>query len=202
LAIYEKALTIDSSYYQSHPIGQVTNLMSVDTQRLQDVINYLHAVWYSFLQIALSMYFLWQQLGPSCLAGVMVIILSIPLSATAAKWMGALQKKLMVRKDARVQTNQETITNMKVIKLQAWEEAFRDKIVDLRRLEIKQLFVYSLAKANTWLLWSGVPLMIALATFGSYVTIAGQNLDVATALTALSLFEILRFPLYMVRVCV
>lgn len=199
LSIYEKALTIDSSYYQSHPIGQVTNLMSVDTQRLQDVISYLHAVWYSLLQIALSVYFLWQQLGPSCLAGVMVVILSIPLSATAAKWMGMLQKKLMLRKDNRVQTNQETITNMKVIKLQAWEEPFREKIVDLRRLEIQQLFVYALGKAGTWLLWTAVPLMVALATFGAYVTIAGQVLDVATALTALSLFDILRFPLYMVR---
>jgi ATP-binding cassette, subfamily C (CFTR/MRP), member 1 len=199
LAIYEKALTIDSSYYQNHPIGQVTNLMAVDTQRIQDVISSLHAVWYSFLQIALSMYFLWQQLGPSCLAGVLVIILSIPLSAVAAKWMGLLQKRLMVRKDNRVQTNQETITNMKVIKLQAWEEPFREKIVDLRRQEIQQLLIYSLGKAGTWLLWSGVPLMIALATFGAYVTVAGHILDVASALTALSLFDILRFPLYMVR---
>lgn len=201
LAIYEKALTIDSSYYQNHPIGQVTNLMSVDTQRLQDVISYLHAVWYSFLQITLSMFFLWRQLGPSCLAGVMVIILSIPSTAIAAQWMGSLQRKLMTRKDDRVQTNQETITNMKVVKLQAWEEPFRDKIVELRRLEIRELLAYLLGQAGTYLVWGGVPLIIALATFGAYVTIAGKTLDVASALTALALFEILRFPLYMVRHC-
>ena len=199
LAIYEKALTIDSSYYQNHPIGQVTNLMSVDTQRLQDVISYLHAVWYSFLQIALSMYFLWRQLGPSCLAGVMVIIMSIPSTAIAAQWMGNLQRKLMMRKDDRVQTNQETITNMKVVKLQAWEEPFREKIVGLRKLEIRQLLAYLLGKAGTYLVWGGVPLLIAIATFGAYVTIAGKDLDVASALTALALFDILRFPLYMVR---
>ncbi len=199
LAIYEKALTIDSSYYQNHPIGQVTNLMSVDTQRLQDVISYLHAVWYSFLQITLSMYFLWRQLGPSCLAGVLTIILSIPSTAIAAQWMGNLQRKLMMRKDDRVQTNQETVTNMKVVKLQAWEEPFREKIMDLRQLEIQQLLVYLLGKAGTFLVWGGVPLIIALATFGAYVTIAGKDLDVASALTSLALFDILRFPLYMVR---
>jgi hypothetical protein len=173
--------------------------MSVDTQRLQDVVSYLHAVWYSFLQIALSMYFLWRQLGPSCLAGVMVIIMSIPSTAIAAQWMGNLQRKLMMRKDDRVQTNQETITNMKVVKLQAWEEPFREKIVDLRKLEIRQLLAYLLGKAGTYLVWGGVPLLIAIATFGAYVTIAGKDLDVASALTALALFDILRFPLYMVR---
>lgn len=198
LAIYQKALTIDPSFYQDHPIGQVTNLMSVDTQRLQDVVSFLHAIWYSFLQIGLSMYFLWQQLGPSCLAGVFIIILSIPLTAFTAQWMGGLQKKLMGRKDDRVQTNQETITNMKVVKLQAWEESFRQKVLELRRLELRQLLAYSLAGAATWLLWSAVPLLIAVGTFGSYVAIAGHSLDVASALTALALFALLRFPLFMV----
>eukprot|EP00934_Nitzschia_sp_Nitz4_P009275 Nitzschia sp. Nitz4//scaffold39_size137210//112596//117089//NITZ4_003219-RA/size137210-augustus-gene-0.186-mRNA-1//1//CDS//3329550443//9265//frame0 len=197
LAIYRKALTIDSSFYQSHPIGQITNLMSVDTQRIQDVVSMLHAIWYSLLQVALSIYFLWQQLGPSCLAGVFVIILSIPLTAVTAKWMGSLQKKLMGRKDDRVQTNQETISNMKVVKLQAWEGPFRDRVLELRRLELRQLLAYSLAGATTFLLWSAVPLLIALATFGAYVGVFGHALDVASALTALALFAILRFPLFM-----
>jgi ABC-type multidrug transport system fused ATPase/permease subunit len=197
LAIYQKSLTIDSTYYQKHPIGQVTNLMSVDVQRLQDVVTQLHAIWYSFLQIVLAMYFLWQQLGPSCLAGVGVILLSIPFTAVTAQWMGKLQKKLMQKKDDRVQCNQETVTNMKIVKLQAWEGSFREKIKHLRDVEIRQLFVYDLGQCCTWLMWSAVPLLIAVSTFASYVTIAGHSLDVASALTALALFEILRFPLFM-----
>eukprot|EP00957_Ditylum_brightwellii_P198916 15161739-Ditylum_brightwellii.AAC.1 len=41
-----------------------------------------------------------------------------------------------------------------------------------------------------------VPLLVALATFATY-TLTGHNLDVASALTALALFEILRFPMNM-----
>jgi ABC-type multidrug transport system fused ATPase/permease subunit len=196
-ALYQKSLRINATYYQKHPVGQITNLMSVDVERLQGVITYLHAIWYSFLQIVLAMYFLWQQLGPSCLAGVLVIVLSIPLTAVSAQWMGSLQTKLMEKKDARVQANQEIITNMKVVKLQAWEGPFREKITRLRGVEMRQLLIYDLGQACTWLLWSIVPLLIALSTFGAYVAIAGQSLDVATALTALALFEILRFPLFM-----
>jgi ABC-type multidrug transport system fused ATPase/permease subunit len=172
MAIYKKAIRIDSSYYKKHPIGQVTNLMSIDVQRLQDVISFLHAVWYSFLQIVLAIYFLWRQLGPSCLAGVFMILLSIPLTAVTASWMGKLQKQLMEAKDKRVDVNQETVTNMKVVKLQAWEAPFKDRITKLRSYELRRLLMYYIGQSCTQLLWSSVPLIIALTTFGAYVVIA------------------------------
>ena len=197
MAIYKKSLSIDSSYYNHHPIGQITNLMSVDVQRLQDAITFLHAIWYSFLQIGLALYFLWQQLGPSCLAGVAVILCSIPITAIMASWMGSLGQQVMQKKDDRVQVNQEILSNMKVVKIQAWESSFRDKVTHLRRVELRQLWKYMLGQACVWLTWSAIPLLIALSTFAAYVTIAGQVLDVASALTALALFEILRFPLFM-----
>lgn len=85
---------------------------------------------------------------------------------------------------------------MKVIKLQAWERPFQERISDLRNIELKQLWRYSLANALSTMLWSGTPLAVALATFTAYVML-GNNLDVATALTSLALFEIIRFPLFM-----
>lgn len=45
-------------------------------------------------------------------------------------------------------------------------------------------------------MYSSTPLLVALATFGCY-TLTGHHLDVASALTALALFDILRFPLFM-----
>jgi ATP-binding cassette, subfamily C (CFTR/MRP), member 1 len=85
---------------------------------------------------------------------------------------------------------------MKVIKLQAWERPFQERITDLRNIELNQLWRYSLANALSMMLWSGTPLAVALATFTAYVML-GNNLDVATALTSLALFEIIRFPLFM-----
>lgn len=42
-------------------LGEIANLMSIDAQRLQDLTPYLHAVWYSFFQIAVALYFLYEQ---------------------------------------------------------------------------------------------------------------------------------------------
>jgi ATP-binding cassette subfamily C (CFTR/MRP) protein 1 len=45
-------------------------------------------------------------------------------------------------------------------------------------------------------MYSSAPLLVALATFSAY-TALGETLDVATALTALALFDIIRFPMIM-----
>jgi len=196
MAVYKKALILSSTERQKRSVGEIVNLMTVDAQRIQDLTTYGHAVWYSFLQIGLAIYFLWQQLGPSCLGGVAVIIVMVPVNKFIAGWMGRLQKKLMKARDQRVDVNNEVLCSMKVIKLQAWEDSFQKRILNLRNIELKQLFNYVMANSFSIMMWTAVPLLVALATFTTY-TLSGHDLDVANALTALSLFDILRFPLFM-----
>ncbi len=196
IAVYKKALVLSSGERQGRSVGEIVNLMTIDAQRIQDVCTYGHAIWYSFLQIGLAIYFLWQQLGPSCLGGVAVILIMVPVNKVVAAWMGRLQKRLMSARDHRVDVNSEVLSSMKVIKLQAWEDSFKKRIMSLRDVEIKRLTHYVLANAFSIMLWTAVPLLVALATFAVY-TFSGHNLDVANALTSLALFDILRFPLFM-----
>jgi len=195
-AVYKKALVLSSSERQSRSAGQIVNLMTIDAQRIQDLTTYGHAVWYSLLQISVAMYFLWQQLGPSCLGGVAVIFIMVPVNRYVAGWMATLQARLMKARDERVEINSEVLGSMKVIKFQNWEESFQRRILCLRNAELRHLYVYAVGRAITVMLWSAVPLGVALATFTAY-TLSGNDLDVATALTSLALFDILRFPLFM-----
>ena len=110
--------------------------------------------------------------------------------------MGRLQKAVMVSKDGRVDVNSEVLGAMKVVKLQAWEAPFIERISNLRETELKHLFNYIIAQCASIMLWSAVPLTVSLSTFTAYV-FSGNNLDVATALTSVALFDILRFPLFM-----
>ena len=95
VAVYKKSLVIAASERMSRTSGEITNLMSVDAERLQNLTPYLHAIWYSFLQIGLSLFFLWRELGPSCLGGVAIIIIMMPVTKAVGKYLGGLQKKLM-----------------------------------------------------------------------------------------------------------
>lgn len=195
-AVYKKVLVLSSAEQQIRSSGEVTNLMSIDASRLQDLTSYLHAVWYSFVQIGLAIFFLWKFLGPSCLGGVAVIFVMIPLSKMVAGVQGRIQKKLMKKRDRRVDVNNEVLGCMKIIKIQGWEKSFQDRIQELREVELSDLHEYILINTATMTLWSTVPLLVALATFTTYVFV-GNVLDVASALTALALFDILRFPLFM-----
>ena len=66
--------------------------MSVDAQRFNDLMTYLNMVWSAPFQICISLYFLWQTLGPAVLAGVGVMLIMMVVSALLAN----LQKKLQV----------------------------------------------------------------------------------------------------------
>ena len=159
-------------------------------------MNYMNSIWSSPFQISLALYFLWGELGASSLGGVSVMILMVPVTKMIAQQMSGLQKKLMKAKDARIELNSEVLSGMKIIKLQAWEEPFMERITKLRQAEIRQLLWYYVFSALSGTIWAFTPMAVALATFAAYVW-SGHNLDVATALTSLALFNILRFPLTM-----
>ena len=78
----------------------------------------------------------------------------------------------------------------------AWEAPFQERIQALREVELERLLKYIVFNTGTITLWSTVPLLVGLGTFATYI-IMGNSLDVAKALTALALFDILRFPLFM-----
>jgi hypothetical protein len=143
IAIYKKSLLLSlNERHRRGGAGQIATLVGIDAQRLQDLLTYLHAVWYSFFQIGLAMYFLWGQLGVSCLAGLVVIILMIPTTNVIGQYQGKIQKTLMKARDERTALNSEMLSSMKVIKIQAWEEDFRTKLLALRSIELHRLWQY------------------------------------------------------------
>lgn len=196
-AVFQKALKIDSTYYQDHPVGQVTNLMNVDVTRVSSFIEFMIFVLNFPLLIVMSLAGLWTLLGPSCLGGIFVILVSTPLATRTAEWMGKFNKKLMKLKDDRINCNQETISNMKIVKFQAWEEPFRKRVEDFRKAEVRQLFKYKVAQSVAGILSVATPMLVALSSFGLYVTVQGQILEAGTALAAVSLFNILKTPVGM-----
>ena len=65
---------------KSHFFHVYVNIFNTYNIFYQELAPYLHAVWYSFYQIAIALYFLWGQMGISSLAGISVILLLIPLT--------------------------------------------------------------------------------------------------------------------------
>lgn len=60
-------------------VGQVVNLLSNDVNRFDQVLVFLHYLWIGPVQTVIITYFLWKQVGVCSLAGVGVVLISIPL---------------------------------------------------------------------------------------------------------------------------
>ncbi|XP_054066663.1 multidrug resistance-associated protein 1 isoform X5 [Rissa tridactyla] len=196
--IYRKALVITNSARKTSTVGEIVNLMSVDAQRFMDLSTYINMIWSAPLQVILALYLLWQNLGPSVLAGVAVMILLVPINAVMAMKTKTYQVAQMKSKDNRIKLMNEILNGIKVLKLYAWELAFREKVLEIRQKELKVLKKSAYLAAMATFTWVCAPFLVALSTFAVYVTIDKNNiLDAQKAFVSLALFNILRFPLNM-----
>uniref|UniRef100_A0A8C0EZ03 Multidrug resistance-associated protein 1 n=1 Tax=Bubo bubo TaxID=30461 RepID=A0A8C0EZ03_BUBBB len=196
--IYRKALVITNSARKTSTVGEIVNLMSVDAQRFMDLATYINMIWSAPLQVILALYLLWQNLGPSVLAGVAVMILLVPINAVMAMKTKTYQVAQMKSKDNRIKLMNEILNGIKVLKLYAWELAFREKVLEIRQKELKVLKKSAYLAAMATFTWVCAPFLVALSTFAVYVTIDKKNvLDAQKAFVSLALFNILRFPLNM-----
>ncbi|XP_044104616.1 ATP-binding cassette sub-family C member 3 isoform X3 [Neovison vison] len=196
--IYRKALVISNSAKRESPVGEIVNLMSTDAQRFMDLAPFLNLVVSVPLQIILAMYFLWQNLGPSILAGVALMVLLIPLNGAVAMKMRAFQAEQMKFKDSRIKLMSEILAGIKVLKLYAWEPSFLEKVEGIREDELRLLRKSAYLQAISTFTWVCTPVLVTLTTLGVYVSVDPNNvLDAEKAFVSVSLFNILKIPLNM-----
>ena len=118
------------------------NLMEVDSQKFQDITSYLQTIWSGPFQIIGSLILLWQQLNWATLSGVSVMLVMIPFTRFISRKLAAIQRELMKVKDERINTSSEALEGIKLIKLQAWERSFLQKIGGIRVNELSVLRRY------------------------------------------------------------
>lgn len=76
-----QAIRLSSVARRNTSVGEVVNLMSVDAQKLQDCPQFIHLFWSFPLLVGLSIYFLYQTLGPSAFAAIPFLAVFLPLNS-------------------------------------------------------------------------------------------------------------------------
>ncbi|XP_030369087.1 multidrug resistance-associated protein 1-like isoform X1 [Scaptodrosophila lebanonensis] len=194
--IYRKALRISNATRKECTVGEIVNLMAVDAQRFVELTYYVNILWSAPIKISLVLYFLWQLLGPSVLAGLTVLILLIPVNGFIVNRLKMYQIRQMRYKDERVKLMNEILSGIKVLKLYAWEPSFEKQVLNIREKEITTLKSSAYLNASSLFIWSCANFLVSLVTFGTYVLIDENNvLDATKTFVSLSLFNILNFEL-------
>ncbi|XP_047483384.1 ABC transporter C family member 13-like [Penaeus chinensis] len=192
--IYRKVLLVSSVNLSKFTTGEVVNMMSTDTDRVVNFCQSFHAFWSLPLQLGVTLYLLYVQIGIAFLAGVGVTILLIPINKWLASKIGKLSVEMMGYKDRRVGLMTEVLSMIKMVKLNAWEATFKHRIQDERYGEVKALAGRKYLDAACVYFWAATPVLIPIATFSTYIAL-GNPLEPARVFTAVALFNMLIMPL-------
>lgn len=191
VVVYRKALRLSNTARQSHSSGEIINYMSVDVQRVSDFGWYLHQVWILPLEVALALGILYRVVGMAWVAGLVAAAFTLLLNTPLEKLQEKYQEGVMEAKDKRMKALSECLRNMRVLKLQSWEQRFLMKIEELRKGEYNWLFKDCIARAlGVYVFWLA-PIMISVATFGTCVLV-GIPLTSGRILSAIATFRVLQ----------
>eukprot|EP01113_Clastostelium_recurvatum_P036804 TRINITY_DN5307_c0_g1_i12.p1 TRINITY_DN5307_c0_g1~~TRINITY_DN5307_c0_g1_i12.p1 ORF type:complete len:1467 (+),score=254.63 TRINITY_DN5307_c0_g1_i12:503-4903(+) len=192
--IYKKSLRLSNSARQQSTVGEIVNLMSVDTRRVSDSMPYLHTLWSSPFQIIVCTILLFTLLGWPVFAGIGVMILMLPLNSKVTQIQSRYENDLMTVKDERGKMMAEVLQGMRIIKFFAWERAYTERILGIRNREVFVLRWARLLNAMSEFFWVVTPLLVTVATF-SLFGVSGREVSIGGVFAALSLFNVMRFPL-------
>ncbi|EEC18819.1 multidrug resistance protein, putative, partial [Ixodes scapularis] len=200
-ALYKKVLRISSSSRRQYTAGEIMNLMSVDVEQVGQFLLLCHNCWGVPLRIVLTMVFLWKYLGPSSLATLATMFASTLATTCVAHFCDkyqvgewTLSSKMFLYSSTFARTIEWIL---QVIKLNAWEPPFMEKVKRTRAEELSSLKKYAILQSIFAFVWSATPNAAALASFGTFLLVSPANqLTPSIAFTCLSLFMLLRFPMY------
>lgn len=168
--------------------------MSIDTDSVVNAFPSFHSFWSLPLQICISLYLLYSQIGLSFLVGVVFILVLIPINKVISDYIGKVQTKLMLFKDLRVKLMTEFLHGIRVIKFYSWEAYFLKRINEIREEELQQLKAKKYLDAGCVYFWACTPILMSVATFTTYVLV-GNTLSPSKVFTSLALFNMLINPL-------
>lgn len=79
--LYKKCMLLSQKSLGQTTIGQMVNIMSNDVNRFDVSVLFLHYLWVGPIQVIVTTVVLLFVLGPSCLVGLAVLILFVPLQS-------------------------------------------------------------------------------------------------------------------------
>uniref|UniRef100_A0A4W5MRD1 Multidrug resistance-associated protein 4 n=1 Tax=Hucho hucho TaxID=62062 RepID=A0A4W5MRD1_9TELE len=185
--IYKKALCLSSAAMGKTTTGQIVNLLSNDVNMFNEVTTNLHYLWIAPLQAVVVIILLWYEIGPSCLAGVAVLVFLMPLQTMFGKLFGSLRSKTAVLTDNRIRTMNEVVSGIRVIKMYAWEKPFSALVNEVRREEISKIMSSSYLRGLNMVSFFAASKIIVFITFTVYVLL-GNTISASRVFVAVSLY--------------
>ena len=192
MLLFNKTMNLAPAGHSSST-GQVFTLQLMDGARFVSATFHLCALLTSPLELILGGYFLYRVLGISALIGLSTSIFIIPLVVLLCRALRTSNARLMDARDKRMSLLSECFLGIRMIKAQAWESVFDERVGKTRKDELhaqKTTFVFETLMSS---ILEVNPLLLTFVALTCYTQVFHQVLLPSVAFTALALFTELRW---------
>ena len=191
--VYRKSLTAASDTRKESTMGEIVNLMAVDSNHLQNMIRNNSWLWLGPVYIIVGVYFVYTVIGAAAFASLAFIIFMLVVNALYLNKMNKYQSQLMKIKDERLKILSEVLNGIKVIKLYGWEEMFASKVTAIRDRELKVLLNLSIIDGIETFSWTVAMFWMIYIALVSFLSLdASHYLDAQTTFVTLNFIYIIR----------
>jgi len=194
-ALYQKTLHIEEAKYD---MDAPITLVSTDMERLINGCKDFHEIWSNSLQVAITIWLLYRELGVACVAPAAVAIVSSLGSMAISSPAGRAQVSWMEATQERVGTTARAVNGMRSVKLLGLSESIYGLLHKLREAELHAARHFRHIEVLSAVV-SFLPLLLSpVFTFLVFVLQArntGRELDTVTVFVSLSLLQLMTQPL-------
>ncbi|KAF6252635.1 hypothetical protein COO60DRAFT_504509 [Scenedesmus sp. NREL 46B-D3] len=194
--VYRKVLLLSPAERSRVTAGKLFNLVSSDTNTVGDFCSMAFGFMSALLRIIITMVLLYRQLGLSAIVAIVCIGAAVPINSRIVRAAAGRLQQALRHTDTRAKLESELVGGIEVVKASTWEAPFYTRIIAARAQELSVLYSVTLLQSLMGVLVNAIPTIIPVVTFLAYLLIRQEPLSAAQAFTALSLFNVLRFPLF------
>ncbi|KAJ2960293.1 hypothetical protein NQZ79_g4321 [Umbelopsis isabellina] len=141
-AVYRKSLKLSPEEFSKRSVGDISNHVTVDAESLVDGDLAIVFIIGLPLSMALGIYFLYVQLSWAVFPGLAwFMFICFGIQSRIGQRFGRAMKFRLKYMDERVSMVNETVSGIKFVKFNAWEKPFMQRILEIRKMELKGLLM-------------------------------------------------------------
>jgi ATP-binding cassette, subfamily C (CFTR/MRP), member 1 len=204
--VFRKSLFLGPSAHVRYGQGELTQLMSVDAQRLTSgyvMPLLIWGTWPPVLTLIVALFNLYRLLGwPALIAAAVVSTVPFVNGLYLSDKLHEVQTQVQGARDKRTRMASELLKNIRTVKVLGWEAESLERLDELRRRELRAI--------RTDLLWrivNGAFVLIAPAVasslmFALYSLVEGEALEASTIFAAAAWLGTIDGPMWQIPAAV
>ncbi|XP_059177507.1 multidrug resistance-associated protein 1-like isoform X5 [Physella acuta] len=191
--IYRKIFSLCSEAKQAMSSGEIIELISKDADIVYQMVDEGFQLTEAPVELVVGIIMIYYTVGVAVFAALGTLVVFFTIRLIASRLQLQCEEELRGAADRRMKITSQVFAGIKVLKLYAWEEAFKSRMNDIRRDELKAVFKFSFLRFASTFAWTGAFFWLTFFTFLTYVLVDQENyLTASVVFVTISYLEILR----------